>query len=623
LIVANNALTSLPAEIGHLTNLKGLDLRGNQLRQLPESFLELSLDFNTKELQDVPGTPSGISVAGNPLERPPLEIIEQGREAVRRYFASLREKARVLNEVKVILVGDGGAGKTSLVKRLLRDEFDDKEPQTHGVNIDDWTVTISGTKICAHLWDFGGQVIMHSTRQFFLSRRSLYILVLDGRKEEDAEYWLKHIESFGGDSPILVVLNKMDENPGFDVNRRFLQAKYKGIQGYFRVSCKSSTGIGPLKKAIINSLAEVEITSTAWPERWFRAKERLEKMTCSFISEDDYAEIRKKERIPDEADQDTLVRFLHDLGVIVHFHDFGLRHMHVLNPRWLTTAVYRIINSEILAKNKGILKLSCLADILSAKGDDFAYPAVQHPYIVNIMEKFELCFRIDRNRILIPDLLKVQEPEMDFNYDSSLRFRIDYDFLPKSVIPRLIVKKHAEIRGGLRWRTGVALESKVFKATAVVRADVAAKKIYIFVAGPQRRDYLTVLRSIFLEINKGFEKLEYTERIPLPDDPQVTVGFQYLLQLEQDGVEEFRPEGAKRRYRVKELLGTIYIERKPTADAFFRMLQQLVKDSDQEKAIVEKANGIMMLQPNFMGLGINLNTLVDRFLKRRKSRAKR
>jgi hypothetical protein len=45
---------------------------------------------------------------------------------------------------------------------------------------------------------------MHATHQFFLSKRSLYILVLDGRKEEDAEYWLKHIESFGGDSPVLM-----------------------------------------------------------------------------------------------------------------------------------------------------------------------------------------------------------------------------------------------------------------------------------------------------------------------------------------------------------------------------------------------------------------------------------
>ena len=36
---------------------------------------------------------------------------------------------------------------------------------------------------------------MHATHQFFLSKRSLYILVLDGRKEEDAEYWLRHLKA--------------------------------------------------------------------------------------------------------------------------------------------------------------------------------------------------------------------------------------------------------------------------------------------------------------------------------------------------------------------------------------------------------------------------------------------
>jgi GTPase SAR1 family protein len=83
--------------------------------------------------------------------------------------------------------------------------------------------------ILVHFWDFGGQEIMHATHQFFLSKRSLYILVLDGRRDEKTEYWLKHIESFGGDSPILVVLNKIDENPSFEVNRRFLQVRHVNV----------------------------------------------------------------------------------------------------------------------------------------------------------------------------------------------------------------------------------------------------------------------------------------------------------------------------------------------------------------------------------------------------------
>ncbi len=88
-------------------------------------------------------------------------------------------------------MGDGTAGKTSLVKQMRGRNFDKSESQTHGINIDSWEVYQDDTKIKVRLWDFGGQEIMHATHQFFLSKRSLYILVLDGRKDEKTEYGLK------------------------------------------------------------------------------------------------------------------------------------------------------------------------------------------------------------------------------------------------------------------------------------------------------------------------------------------------------------------------------------------------------------------------------------------------
>lgn len=73
---------------------------------------------------------------------------------------------------------------------------------------------------------------MHSTHQFFLTERSLYVLDLNGRQgheDADAEYWLELIQSFGNDSPVIVVLNTMKEHP-FDVNHRALREKFKNIQ---------------------------------------------------------------------------------------------------------------------------------------------------------------------------------------------------------------------------------------------------------------------------------------------------------------------------------------------------------------------------------------------------------
>jgi small GTP-binding protein len=350
LFLSDNQLKTLPAEIGELKNLTMLNLSRNQLERLPAEIGELK---NLTEL--------GLSE--NPLKSPPPEIAKRGIKAIKSYFKSLEPETQALNEVKVLLVGDGGAGKTSLVKQLLGEEFDKHELQTHGINIRNRKVK----DILVHFWDFGGQEIMHATHQFFLSKRSLYILVLDGRRDEKTEYWLKHIESFGGDSPILVVLNKIDENPSFEVNRKFLQEKYKGIKGFYRVSCAKREGIDVIAAALSNALANVELIETPWPKTWFNVKTQLEAMTENFISIDGYKEMCTKENIAEEASQDTLLDFLNDLGVMLHFKDIDLLDTNVLEPKWVTNAVYRIINSEELAECNGLLRLDLLDKILPQK----------------------------------------------------------------------------------------------------------------------------------------------------------------------------------------------------------------------------------------------------------------
>jgi small GTP-binding protein len=499
-----------------------------------------------------------LGLSGNPLESPPPEIVKKGIVAIRSYFKSLEGEKKALNEVKVLLVGDGGAGKTSLVKQLLGEDFDKHEPQTHGINIRDWKVEDGDKSISVHFWDFGGQEIMHATHQFFLSKRSLYILVLDGRKDEKTEYWLKHVESFGGDSPILVVINKIDENPSFDVNRRFLQEKYKGIKGFYRVSCAKSKGIKDFDKDLSKALANIELIQTTWATSWFNVKKQLENMTENFISYKEYKKLCTKEKITEKSVQNTLVDFLNDLGVILHFKDFELLDTHVLEPKWVTEAVYKIVNSEKLAKSKGVLRLGLLDGILKKEKEaDYYYPPDQYRYIINLMKKFELCYEIDGETVLLPDLLEVEEPEFDFDYDASLKFIIDYDFLPKSVMPRFIVKMNKDIKSELRWRTGVMLEDKAFHSTGVIKADERDKKIYIYVNGEQRRAFFSNIRKAFWDINDSFEKLEAKELVPLPDNDEVTIEYEELIGHELEGKDEIFIGKLRESYIVKDLLNGI------------------------------------------------------------------
>lgn len=490
---------------------------------------------------------------------PPPEIVKRGKKAVEDYSSSLREgEFTTLQEVKILLVGDGGVGKTSLANQLLYQSFNENESRTEGINIKNWIVERPRMEIKVHVWDFGGQEIMHATHQFFFSKRSLYILVLDSRKEEITEYWLKHIESFGGDSPVLVVLNKIDENPGLFLNRKSLRNKYKNIKSFHRLSCKTGEGISHFIRSLEDALEHLEIIKTPWPGNWFNVKDKLEEEKDKkrlFISYKEYQDICAEQNIRSESYQRTLLDFLNDLGVVLFYQVVESDDTHVLDPGWVTEAVYKIINSKDLAKNKGIIKLNLLDEILKQKNDgDYYYPPGKYIYIIQLMKKFEICFEIDTEHVLIPDLLDVEESPFEFDYKSSLNFILKYDFLPKSIMPRFIVKMNLDIKGILPWRTGVVLEDKTLQSIAVIKVDERERKIFIYLNGKQKKFYLAILRKAFRDIHHSFEKLAVSERVPVPDNLEATIGYDHLTTMKEAGKKTYFPEGAKKEYDIDTLL---------------------------------------------------------------------
>ncbi|MCV6638025.1 COR domain-containing protein [Candidatus Albibeggiatoa sp. nov. NOAA] len=570
--LSNNFLQKLPESIGQLHNLTYLDLEKNQLKELPENIGQLKnlskLYLSHNHIKELPislgkiKNPYQLFIYQNPLEKPPMEIVEKGVFAINNYFKSLQQEYP-LNEIKILLIGDGGAGKTSIAKQLLNQTFNPYESQTHGINIKPHTIKTKNkqgknTEVIGHLWDFGGQEVMHATHQFFLSKRSLYILVLDGRKEEKAEYWLKHIENFGDDSPVLVVLNKMDQNPKFELNQPFLCEKYQGIHSFHPVSCKNATGIEPLKQAISEALSEIEILQTVWGKNWFEIKTMLENLAQHYISHESYIDLCNKRNVTGSA-QDILVQFLHDLGIIIHFKDFDLRDTYVLEPKWVTEAVYKIINAPQLIDSQGILKLNCLDKILQPQNEyDYTYPLDKHRYIILLMRKFELCYKINSETILIPDLLPIVQPKFEFDYDNALKFKIKYDFLPRSIMPKLIVKQHTDILNQIQWRTGVLLYDKAYQATAIIKADNEDKNIQIWVMGQQKRDYFAAIRKTLWDIHKQFEKLGVVELIPLPDKDKkgqtIYVEYEQLIGYYLENIDIYFDGKLRKKYNVKQLL---------------------------------------------------------------------
>ncbi len=128
-------------------------------------------------------------------------------------------------------------GKTSLVKKLRNKPFNLYEDQTHGIRIEHGSFLIKEQLVNVRFWDFGGQEILHTTHSFFLTEGCIYVIVLDARRDSKPDYWLKYVQSFGGKSPVLIVANKIDENPGYEFDNIFLLKKeYPFIKEFVKTS---------------------------------------------------------------------------------------------------------------------------------------------------------------------------------------------------------------------------------------------------------------------------------------------------------------------------------------------------------------------------------------------------
>ncbi|MEM9117049.1 MAG: COR domain-containing protein [Cyanobacteria bacterium P01_F01_bin.56] len=596
LSLRQNKLVAVPAELCQLKNLMGLYLDHNQLATLPEELVKLE---NLTELYLHGNQRLGIS---DELLGPTWEQAENGgatpanpKDILSYYFRTRSEKTP-LNEAKLILVGFGAVGKTSLVNRLIHKKFDRDSKKTEGIQITQWPFTLNNTEdITLHVWDFGGQEIMHSTHQFFLTERSLYLLVLNGRQgheDEDAEYWLELIESFGGDSPVIVVLNKITEHP-FDVNRGALQQKFPNICAFIPTDCAAEIGLDELQTNIKQETDRLEFLRTPFPASWLTIKNKLAGMQKNYISYETYRDLCQQDGEADTRAQDSLANCLHSLGIALNYKDDPrLRDTHVLNPHWVTNGIYTLLNAAELAATQGEMAADCLDRTLDIQ----QYPRERHGFLLELMRKFELCFRFadDDSRFLIPDLLDKQQPAAaaEFDLAECLNFRYAYPVLPEGLLPRFIVRTHVLSEHQLRWRTGVILHFEGNRA--LVKADRADKCVTVSVDGPvnSRRRLLAIIRSDFERIHSSF-KFTPQELVPVPAHPDVMLPYPDLIVMEQSGLQELPQviNGQIVKLNVRDLLNGVDLEGSRRADPDRRRIDTLhlfISYSHKDNALREE-----------------------------------
>ena len=164
-------LTRIPEKIAQLSQLQDINLRENRLTEIPEAIANLS------QLRR-------LDLDNNPLSRDLKAAYGQGLNAVREYLRAKAEGLIVLNEAKLIFVGEGEVGKSCLLGVLRGDKWVEKRSTTHGIEIKPVVVTAPDetTEITLNGWDFGGQPVYRPTHQLFFSPSAVYLVVWKPRE---------------------------------------------------------------------------------------------------------------------------------------------------------------------------------------------------------------------------------------------------------------------------------------------------------------------------------------------------------------------------------------------------------------------------------------------------------
>lgn len=472
----------------------------------------------------------GILFMGCPLQYPPIEIAKQGNSAILQYFEELeRAKAKgetiILSEAKCIIVGEGGVGKTSLVRKLLnpKNPLPTAKETTQGIDVHPHDLKLpDGSDFRLNIWDFGGQEIYHATHQFFLTKRSLYILLDDTRKDEKTvndptfNYWLQVAELYGGGSPLLIVQNEKGD--------RSKQLDLKGMQGRFgfvkdarAANLLSCRGLDEVWAAIQYWLKQLPHIGEEQPKAWLDIRRELERLAREegrdFISLEKYYEVCSQHSIPERERALFLSGYLHDFGAFLHFQDHPLlRKMLVLNNQWATDAVYKVLDFEPVKKAFGRFTRADLANIWS----DARYTD-QHDELLALMEKFELCYKLPDEKTetwLAPQLLSVLQPDaLVWDESDNLQIRYEYEFMPKGLLSQHIVRMHRYVRQpDLAWKSGVVFERA--GSQALVTEAWGSRNIRLRARGPQAKELLTLLAEDFDKMHERLEGLRVKKMIP-------------------------------------------------------------------------------------------------------------
>jgi GTPase SAR1 family protein len=296
------------------------------------------------------------------------------------YYQSTEGETEFLYEAKMVLVGNGRVGKTTISKNIIGNYgIYDNEESTHGIEVRKWdckfskedlktlfsrlppqvlAANVNWTKLKnegfrLNIWDFGGQGKYRAVQQFFCSRNSLYLYVTSVDDEFinkndvyiNFSYWIPFISTFGFNqsqnhkSPVIYIYNKTDkiQGSGLEKKKRIkdqVEVASKGesfvnVSDVIDISCNNAKDIEALRTQIRQILPFIsdDVFTRRYGKGWLDTKQELESLNEAFIFKERYVSIfkinvRKYQElalVEEESQAETWLTVLDAIGSVIYF----------------------------------------------------------------------------------------------------------------------------------------------------------------------------------------------------------------------------------------------------------------------------------------------------------------
>ena len=400
--------------IAGLSALQRLGCSRLRLKKRPDQICAIAaLNHLTLYESVVPGVPDEIlshALNDNCLSR------------LRAYLAAAAAGTEPVTDVKVLILGNGRAGKTQLVRRLDGEPFEANSTSTHGVQIrislfpalGDWP------ERRLRVWDFGGQDIYHGTHALFARASAIYVLVWSDDTNNDKldvvdgvefrnhplPYWINYVGHTRRAGSVLVVKSKSDIPA---TGQGTVTLPDDGTWKPLRFSAATDDGLAELKFTIHAAAARLqsETGHAEIPRSWHEVQSQIETLQAQGVRD-----IEKEQFISlcstEAGNPDHVLSYLHRCGIVFYrdgdFDGHGVFDKIILDQKWAIDAIYAVLDRErsvrLLKGQGGKFNRRTLADVI---WDQLGHKTAEQRIFLNMMVKCGVCFPWRRHHGLDED----------------------------------------------------------------------------------------------------------------------------------------------------------------------------------------------------------------------------